>query len=132
VRSLGPGSMPITEKTTFVYRVGDVRLDANIEYRTKLFWKFEMAAYVDAGNIWTIRTYDYQPNGNFDFKRFYKEIAMSYGLGLRLDFDFFLVRFDTGMKAYNPQVEGNKRWAVMHPGNLRENFAWHFAVGYPF
>ena len=132
IRSLGPGSMPITENSTFIYRVGDIRLDANIEYRTKMFWKFEMAAYVDAGNVWTIRPYSHQPNGNFDFSRFYKEIAMSYGLGLRLDFDYFLVRLDTGMKAYNPQVEGSKKWAVLHPLNLKENFAWHFAVGYPF
>ena len=132
IRSLGPGSMPINENSTFVYRVGDVRLDANIEYRTKLFWKFEMAAYVDGGNVWTIRPYKYQPNGNFDFSRFYKEIAMSYGLGLRLDFDFFLLRLDTGMKAYNPQVEGSQKWAILHPLNLKDNFAWHFAVGYPF
>jgi outer membrane protein assembly factor BamA len=132
IRSLGPGSMPITENSSFVYRVGDIRLDANIEYRSKLFWKFEMAAYIDAGNVWTIRPYSYQPKGNFDFTRFYKEIAMSYGLGFRLDFDYFLVRLDTGMKAFNPQAEGNKKWAVLDPLNLRENFAWHFAVGYPF
>jgi len=132
IRSLGPGSMPVTANSTFVYRVGDIRLDANIEYRSKLFWKFEMAAYIDGGNVWTIRAYRYQPKGNFDFSRFYKEIAMSYGLGLRLDFDYFLIRLDTGMKAYNPQVEGSKKWAVFHPLNLKENFAWHFAVGYPF
>ena len=70
-------------------------------------------------------------NGNFDFSRFYKEIAVSYGLGLRLDFDFFLLRFDTGMKAYNPQERGSRRWAITRP-NLKDNFAWHFAVGYPF
>jgi outer membrane protein assembly factor BamA len=131
VRSLGPGSMPVTSRTSFVNQVGDIRLDANIEYRSKLFWKFELAAYVDAGNIWTIRAYDYQPEGNFDFTRFYKEIAVSYGLGLRLDFDYFLIRFDTGMKAYNPQETGSRKWAVMYPG-AGNQFAWHFAVGYPF
>lgn len=131
VRSLGPGSMPVGKETNFVYQVGDVRLDMNVEYRTKLFWKFELAAYIDAGNIWTIRPYADQPNGNFDFARFYKEIAASYGLGLRLDFDFFLLRFDTGFKAYNPQESGKRRWAIAHP-NFGRNFAWHFAVGYPF
>lgn len=134
VRSLGPGSMRITnpnDPTAFALQIGDVRLDANIEYRTKLFWKFELAAYIDAGNVWTIRPYADQPQGNFDFSRFYREIAFSYGLGLRLDFDFFLVRFDTGMKAYNPQEKGSKRWAITNP-NLSNNFAWHFAVGYPF
>jgi len=132
VRELGPGSMPITSSTTFVAQAGDIRLDMNIEYRTKLFWKFEMAAYVDGGNIWTIRPYnDEQPQGNFDFARFYKEIALSYGLGLRLDFDFFLLRFDTGFKAYNPQEKGSDKWAITNP-NFNKNFAWHFAVGYPF
>ena len=113
VRSLGPGSMQISPNGT------------------KMFWKFEMAAYVDAGNIWTMHKDKDRENANFDFARFYKEIAVSYGLGLRLDFDFFLLRFDTGMKAYDPQMRGKKRWAVLDP-NLKGNFAWHFAVGYPF
>ncbi len=131
VRSLGPGSMPADSVRSFAQQVGDIRLDLNVEYRTKLFWKFEMAAFVDAGNIWTFHKDETRPNGNFDFSRFYKEIAISYGLGLRLDFDFFLIRFDTGMKAYNPQETGQKRWALLHP-NFHDNFAWHFAVGYPF
>lgn len=131
VRSLGPGSMTVTDTTTFALQAGDIRLDMNVEYRTKLFWKFEMAAYIDAGNIWTIRPYEEQKNGNFDFSRFYKEIAVSYGLGLRLDFDFFLIRFDTGMKAFNPQKSGSEKWAITRP-NFKGNFAWHFAVGYPF
>ena len=131
VRSLGPGSMPTDSVQSFADQIGDIRLDLNIEYRTKLFWKFEMAAFIDAGNIWNFHKDDSFPNGNFDFSRFYKEIAVSYGLGLRLDFDFFLIRFDTGMKAYNPQQSGEKRWAILHP-NFGKNFAWHFAVGYPF
>ncbi len=131
VRSLGPGSMPEDSVKSFAQQVGDIRLDLNLEYRTKLFWKFEMAAFVDAGNIWTFHKDETRPNGNFDFSRFYKEIALSYGLGLRLDFDFFLLRFDTGMKAYNPQQSGKKKWAILHP-NFKDNFAWHFAVGYPF
>ncbi len=130
VRSLGPGSMP-KDSANFVSQSGDIRLDANLEYRTKLFWKFELAAFVDAGNIWTIRSYPDQKDGQFSFARFYKEIAFSYGLGLRLDFDFFLIRFDTGFKAYDPQERGSRRWAITRP-NFTDNFAWHFAVGYPF
>jgi outer membrane protein assembly factor BamA len=130
VRSLGPGSMP-KDSASFATQAGDIRLDVNLEYRTKLFWKFELAAFVDAGNIWTIRSYPDQRGGEFDFKKFYKEIAFSYGLGLRLDFDFFLIRFDTGLKAYDPQAEGAHRWAITRP-NFHSNFAWHFAVGYPF
>ena len=131
VRRLGPGSMAVTDSTSFFNQSGDVRLDLSVEYRSKLFWKFEMAAFVDAGNIWTIRPYSFQDKGNFDFSRFYKEIALSYGLGLRVDFDFFLIRFDTGFKAYNPQETGKERWAILKP-NFTNNFAWHFAVGYPF
>ncbi len=131
VRTLGPGSMAQDSVRSFADQVGDIRLDLNLEYRTKMFWKFELAAYVDAGNIWTMRPDKERENGNFDFSRFYKEIAVSYGLGLRLDFDFFLLRFDTGMKAYNPMLSGKDRWAILRP-NLKDNFAWHFAVGYPF
>lgn len=132
VRTLGPGSMPIDkEYVSFADQVGDIRLDLSVEYRTKLFWKFEMAAYIDAGNIWKFHEDENYPNANFDFSRFYKEIAVSYGLGLRLDFDFFLLRFDTGLKAYDPQQRGKDRWAILSP-NFGDNFAWHFAVGYPF
>lgn len=131
VRSLGPGSLPLDSVRSFADQVGDIRLDLNLEYRTKLFWKFELAAYIDAGNIWTMRPDKDKPNANFDFSRFYKEIAVSYGLGLRLDFDFFLIRLDTGMKAYDPQRLKKDRWALFHP-NFQDNFALHFAVGYPF
>ena len=137
VRSLGPGAMPETTDAVndLVKTAGDIRLDLNIEYRTRLFWKLQLAAYVDAGNIWTIRDYDFQPGGCFYFDEFYKQIAVSYGLGLRLDFDFFLLRFDTGMKAYNPQKQGSDRWVIRNPNfktGTNGNFAWHFAVGYPF
>lgn len=134
VRSLGPGSMGLEYARSFADQVGDIRLDMNLEYRTKLFWKFEMAAYVDAGNIWTFHEDASHPKANFDFSRFYKEIAFSYGLGLRADFNFFVLRFDTGMKAYDPQQRGGKKWTIKNPNfNSRTgNFAWHFAVGYPF
>lgn len=131
VRSLGPGSMEERYANSFADQVGDIRLDLSIEYRTKLFWKFEAAAFIDAGNIWLFHEDEAHPNANFDFSRFYKEIAVSYGLGLRLDFNFFLLRFDMGMKAYNPQKRDSARWAIKNP-NFNDNFAWHFAVGYPF
>jgi hypothetical protein len=130
VRSLGPGSMS-KDSANFITQAGDIRLDMNLEYRTKLFWKFEMATFADAGNIWTIRPYTEQKNGNFDFARFYREIAFSYGMGLRLDLDFVLLRLDLGFKAYNPQEQGSRHWAISRP-NFTDNFAWHFGVGYPF
>jgi len=131
VRSLGPGNMQKTDSTSFINQVGDIRLDVNLEYRAKMFWKLELAFFIDAGNIWTIHEYDYQKGGKFDFGSFYREIAVSYGLGLRVDFDYFLLRLDSGLKAYNPQEIGSNKWAISNP-NFSNNFAWHFAVGYPF
>ena len=68
---------------------GDIRLDLNMEYRAKLFWVFEMAAFIDAGNIWTIRSYENQPGGVFKFDSFYKEIAAAYGIGAYMDLSGF-------------------------------------------
>jgi hypothetical protein len=131
VRELGPGSYHPTDSTTFFNQSGDIKLDFNIEYRTRFFWKLEAAAFIDAGNIWTIKNYPEQDGGVFKLKSFYKEIAVGYGLGLRLDMDFFLIRVDCGWKAFNPAERGKDRWAVLHP-NFTNNWAWHFAVGYPF
>lgn len=130
VRDLGPGSFK--GDGNFMNQSGDIKLDASLEYRSKLFWKFQGAAFVDAGNIWTIRNYPNQPGGEFKFNKFYKQIAVAYGLGLRLDLDFFVLRFDGGMKAINPMYEkGKERYPIIHPKFSRD-FAFHFAVGYPF
>ena len=131
VRQLGPGSYIPDVTSTFFNQSGDIKLDLNLEYRSHLFWKLEVAAFIDAGNIWTIQDYEGQEGGKFRFNSFYKEIAIGYGLGLRLDFDYFLIRFDGGEKAYNPAKQGKERWSLLHP-NLKDNFAWHIAVGYPF
>ena len=130
VRNLGPGSF--AGDGNFMNQSGDIKLDASIEYRTRLFWKFRGAAFIDAGNIWTIREYENQPGGVFEFDKFYKQIAVAYGLGLRLDLDFFVLRFDGGMKAINPKYKKTKeRYPIIHPRFSRD-FAFHFAVGYPF
>ena len=130
VRDLGPGVFP--GDGNFMNQSGDIKLDANIEYRTRLFWKFRGAVFVDAGNIWTLRDYKDQPGGKFEFNKFYKQIAVAYGLGLRLDLDFFVLRFDGGMKAVNPVYNNRKEhFPIIHPKFSRD-FAFHFAVGYPF
>ena len=130
VRNLGPGSF--AGDGNLMNQSGDIKLDASIEYRTRLFWKFRGAAFIDAGNIWTIREYENQPGGVFEFDKFYKQIAVAYGLGLRLDLDFFVLRFDGGMKAINPKYKKAKeRYPIIHPKFSRD-FAFHFAVGYPF
>lgn len=133
VRRLGPGSFAGNDRNIdFINQSGDIKLDLNLEYRTKLFWKLNGAFFVDAGNIWTIRDYEEQPGGAFRFDNFYKQIAVSYGLGLRFDFDYFILRFDAGMKAVNPAYRNSKEhYPLIHP-DFGRDFAFHFAVGYPF
>lgn len=131
VRELGPGAYVPDGTSSFFNQSGDIKLDLNVEYRTRLVWKLEAAAFVDAGNIWTIRDYEGQAGGQFKFSTFWEQIAVGYGLGLRLDLDYFLVRLDAGEKAYDPSKQGKDRWTILHP-NFHSNFAWHIAVGYPF
>ncbi|MDR2955929.1 MAG: BamA/TamA family outer membrane protein [Prevotella sp.] len=141
IRELGPGAYFFDESEAsdssdtdnFYYHSGDIRLDASIELRTKLFWLLEMGAFIDAGNIWTISDDEKQERGRFKFNKFYKEIAVAWGLGLRLDFDFVLLRLDCGWKAYNPSDDPNvRRWPIGKPLDFKENTAWHIAVGYAF
>lgn len=131
VRTLGPGRYPGTNSVSdFIYQCGDIRLNMSVEYRAKLFWVIEAGLFIDAGNIWTIRDYATQPHGTFRFNSFYKELAAAYGAGIRLDFNYFLVRFDLGMKAHNPAV-GQETWPLIHPKWGRDH-SFHFSIGYPF
>ena len=133
VRELGPGNFKGTDgRIDFINQTGDMKLDMNLEYRTSLFWKFDGAAFIDAGNIWTLRNYAEQPGGQFKVNEFYKQIAVAYGVGLRLNFSYFIIRFDMAMKAINPAYETEKEhYAIFHP-NLSRDFDFHFAVGLPF
>ncbi|MBQ8464040.1 MAG: BamA/TamA family outer membrane protein [Prevotella sp.] len=133
VRSLGPGKYKEKDgRINFINQTGDMKLDLNVEYRTRLFWKFSGAAFVDAGNIWTLREYAEQPGGQFRFEDLPSQLAVGYGLGLRLNFDYFILRFDLGMKAVNPaSEEGDEHYPILHPKFSRDN-AFHFAVGLPF
>ena len=133
VRELGPGSFRGTDgRIDFINQTGDLRLNLSSEYRTHLFWKFDGAAFVDAGNIWTLREYAEQPGGQFHFGKFLKQIAVAYGLGLRLNFDYFVLRFDAGMKAIDPAYSSGKgHYPIVNPKFSRD-FTFHFAVGLPF
>ena len=133
VRGLGPGRFKGSHgRIDFINQTGDMKLEMNMEYRTKLFWKIHGAAFIDAGNIWTIRNYADQPGGKFSINKFYQEIAVAYGWGIRLNFDYFILRFDMGMKAINPAYDyDDEHWAIFHPDFSRD-FSFHFAVGMPF
>ena len=133
VRELGPGSYHTSDgKVNFINQTGNLQLLLSLEYRTRLFWKFSGAAFIDAGNIWNTRRYDDIPHAHFKFDKFWNQIAVAYGIGLRFNMDYFILRFDAGMKAINPAVtEGKGHYPIAHP-KLSRDFALHFAVGLPF
>jgi len=131
VRTLGPGTLAYRDHNDFVRQSGDIKLNTSVEYRSKLFLRMELAAFIDAGNIWTIKDYQSQPGGYFRIDEFYKQIATAYGLGLRFDFTYFLIRLDMGVKAFDPSRTGDECWRFNHI-NWNDDFAFHFAIGYPF
>ena len=130
-RSLGPGSMPRSMSRSIFDQVGDIKLELNAEYRMRVLGPVQLALFADAGNVWTIRPYENQPKGDFRWQSFYREIALSAGLGLRWDFEYFVLRFDTGAKVYDPQVENGRPWVITYQ-SPRDVLALHFAIGYPF
>ena len=137
-RTLGPGGFKgAGGGLVYDMQAGDIRLDLNLEYRWHVWNFIELAAFTDAGNIWTIREYKGQENGVFRFDEFYKQIAWSYGVGLRLDFSILLFRVDFGVKLYDPtrlyEGDGSKVWRTVPNGlSWKNDMTWHFAIGYPF
>lgn len=133
VRGLGPGKYTGRDgNIDFINQTGDMKVDLNMEYRAHLFWKLNGALFVDAGNIWTLRSYEEQPGGVFKFSEFLKDLAVSYGWGVRFNFDYFILRFDFGMKAIDPAREDHRgHYPLLHP-RLSRDLTFHFAVGLPF
>ncbi|MBR0195564.1 MAG: BamA/TamA family outer membrane protein [Paludibacteraceae bacterium] len=134
-RTLGPGTFK-GNGASIVYdlQAGDIHLDANLEYRFKVLKFLELAAFTDAGNIWTIDNYLTQPGGVFKFDEFYKQIAWSYGAGIRFDLNILIFRVDFGVKLFDPgrTLEG-KQWRTASNGlGWKDDMTFHFAIGYPF
>lgn len=128
-RGLGPGSFkPLDDTNNFVNQAGDLLLVASVEDRYKVTDLIELAAFLDAGNIWTIKKYKGQEGGQFSLKRFYEEIALAYGTGFRFDLGFLLIRLDVGLRLYDPGRDKGDRFVA--PAWKRT--AWHFGIGYPF
>ena len=131
-RTVGPGLAPTDTSFVIPNQTGDMKLEANIEYRFDMFWKVAGAVFADAGNIWALKADDTEDGQASLFKMsdFGKSIAANWGVGLRLDFGFLLLRLDLGMKIHDPSRE--QRW--VNPGQWlqRDNYALHFGVGYPF
>jgi outer membrane protein assembly factor BamA len=110
--------------------VGDVRLEANAEFRFPVWWIFHGAVFLDLGNVWYLRdTEDSNPEEVFHLNKFYKQLGFNTGLGLRIDATFVILRIDLGLQLHNPGRPEGERW--IH--NLKwNNMALNFGVGYPF
>lgn len=128
VRSLGPGSYYDTLNNTSA----DIKLEANLEYRFKLFWVIEGALFVDAGNIWDLKKNDERPGAVFEGKDFYNDIAIGYGFGMRLDFSFFIFRIDFGIKGRDPSQPVGERWLQWHRKIQPADYSFNLGIGYPF
>ena len=131
-RTVGPGTAPRDTSFVIPNQTGDMKLEANIEYRFDLFWKLEGALFIDAGNVWTLKADDTEEGQQslFSWKNFGSSIAANWGAGIRLDFGFLLLRVDMGLKVHDPARQ--QRW--VNPGEWfkGDNYALHFGVGYPF
>ena len=131
-RTVGPGLSQMDDSFVIPNQTGDMKLEANIEYRFNMFWKVAGALFLDAGNIWTLRSSGdgNSDEGMFRWDTFGESIAANWGMGLRLNFGFLLLRLDMGMKIHDPARLD--KWVTPRQWLDRDGFALHFGVGYPF
>lgn len=129
LRELGPGSSKPYGQLQYD-RAGDIALGFNLEYRFPIGGVFEGAAFIDAGNIWTLSEQKGLEGGQFKFNKFYKEIAVGGGLGLRINIEFLIIRFDLAMKLRDPSQEEGSRWVIRHATS--KDLQLQFGIGYPF
>lgn len=130
-RTLGPGTVPTPEDMLYPTQLGDMRLEANLEFRFPIWGIFHGATFFDVGNIWFLRNNasEYAPEAVFHLRNFYKQLGFNTGLGIRLDIKFAILRLDWGIQLHNPDKPVGERWI--------HNFKWsntalNFGVGYPF
>ena len=131
-RMLGPGSVPVDpDKVTYPVQLGDMKLEANLEFRFPIWGIFHGATFFDVGNIWFMgnSAEEYPPEAVFHIRDFYKQLGFNTGLGLRFDIKFAVLRLDWGIQLHNPNNPSGERW--IH--NFKwKNTALNFGVGYPF
>ena len=133
-RALGPGFSAGDDAFIIPSQTGDIKLEMNLEYRFKLFWKLEGALFTDIGNVWNLKYEDTAEGrlGAFRLNDFYNSLAADWGTGLRVNLEFILLRVDFGMKMVDPSKPDGSR--VIGPGGWLKgsNNAFHFGIGYPF
>jgi outer membrane protein assembly factor BamA len=129
VRMVGPGAY---SSESILNNVADMKLLFNIEYRFDIMKYLEGALFVDAGNIWNIGKKSEQPGTDFAFNRFYKEMAIGTGLGIRFDITFIILRFDFGIPLYDPSLPEHDRWLKTFSPLQWNDLTFNFGIGYPF
>ena len=131
VRSIGPGSYnPKLSSYSYINEMGNIRLEANLEYRFPLFGNLNGALFLDAGNVWLTRNDPDRPGGKIQANGLGREIALGTGFGLRYDFSFLVIRFDVGVGIHAPYDTGRKGYYNMT--KFWDSLGFHLAVGYPF
>ena len=126
-KELGPGGF---SGSTSYERIGDIQLEANIEYRFPIYSFFKGAFFVDVGNIWTYNESSTFPGGDFYFNKFVSQLAVDAGFGLRFDFKVFIFRIDVAAPMRNPAYPSGERWRIGYIQPV--DFVWNFGIGYPF
>lgn len=129
-RELGPGSYQDTTNSIFPDQTGDMKLEMNAEFRFKIIGAIRGALFVDAGNVWTVRKGETRDGASFTLNDFYKEIGIGSGMGIRLDFTFFIIRLDFAYKLRDPSLLEKDRWLLKNFNLKNPNF--NLAIGYPF
>ncbi|MDO4771578.1 BamA/TamA family outer membrane protein [Porphyromonas sp.] len=131
VRSIGPGSYipKVDDQYAFLDRTGDLRFEANVEYRYRVLGGLELATFIDAGNVWLIRPDVHRAGGAFKLKDLAKDIALGTGLGIRYDLSYLVLRLDAGVALHAPFKDRKKYFNTFDSNDW---FAFHFAIGYPF
>ncbi|MFO7822865.1 MAG: BamA/TamA family outer membrane protein [Cyclobacterium sp.] len=137
IRSLGPGSFrPDSESTaSFFDQAGDIRLEGNLEFRFPIVPYLRGAVFMDAGNVWLVNENEALPGGKME-KDWYRELGIGAGIGLRVDIEFFVLRFDLATPLRRPYLPESERWEkdfkIGDSQWRKENFIFNFAIGYPF
>ncbi|MEO6883111.1 MAG: BamA/TamA family outer membrane protein [Bacteroidia bacterium] len=129
-RTLGPGAYSATGET--FDQVGDILMEGNMEYRFNIFRMLNAAAFMDAGNIWLRKPDPNRPGGEFNVNTFAGQIAIGAGLGLRVDFSFFIIRLDAAVPLKDPSYPINQRWQFGNHPLALSKINLNFGIGYPF
>ena len=132
VRSVGPGTYNPGQNTKYGYldQTGDIKLEANVEYRFPIFGELYGATFLDAGNVWLMRKDENRPGGEFSLKNFVKSIALNTGVGVRYDLTFLVIRLDMGIALHVPYETGKSGYYNIP--KFKDGLGLHFAIGYPF